>query len=176
MTEMKQYRDALPNVDRELLFLQYFQTNQPRYLDVLATMAESAAPGTRMESVSLNRHGDMALRASMRDASQVGDLRSKLIRSGLFSTVVVEEQTPTPDKQKVIVRMSGQWNPTAERKQAANERSGAGTASSANPQPRPHVAAPKTGITNAGPSAAATGTAMRAPAAQPGTNAEGANR
>jgi hypothetical protein len=39
----------------------------------------------------------------------VVDLRSKLIASGLFSTVVVEEQTPTPDRQKVIVRLSGQW-------------------------------------------------------------------
>jgi len=59
----------------------------------------------------------------MKDSQQVVDLRSKLIDSGLFSTVVVEEQTPTPDRQKIVVRLSGQWkpNPEASRPTPANK-------------------------------------------------------
>jgi hypothetical protein len=49
----------------------------------------------------------------MRDPQQVVEFRSKLIDSGLFSTVVVEEQTPTPDRQKVVVRITGQWKRSA---------------------------------------------------------------
>jgi hypothetical protein len=49
------------------------------------------------------------LRATFRDPQQVVDFRSKLIDSGRFSTVVVDEQTPSADRQKVTVHISGQW-------------------------------------------------------------------
>lgn len=116
ISEVKQYRESLPKVERDLAFLQYLKTNQPHYLDAVTVLAESTSPGTRIESLSLNRRGDLSMRASMRDAQQLTDLRSKLIRSELFSAVVVEEQTTTPDRQKLIVRMTGQWKPFAERK------------------------------------------------------------
>ena len=45
----------------------------------------------------------------------VMDFRSKLIDSGFFSTISVEEQTPTPDRQKVNFRMSAQWKPAGAR-------------------------------------------------------------
>ena len=57
----------------------------------------------------MNRRGDLSLRGFMRDSQQVVDFRSKLINSGFFSNVVVEEQNPTPDRQKVILRISAQW-------------------------------------------------------------------
>jgi hypothetical protein len=47
----------------------------------------------------------------MRDSQQVVDFRSKLINSGFFSTVVVEEQNPTQERQKVILRISAQFKP-----------------------------------------------------------------
>ena len=45
LKEMKTYRERLPNVDRELSFLQFLQTNRPPYLDALFIMANAAAPG-----------------------------------------------------------------------------------------------------------------------------------
>jgi hypothetical protein len=38
-----------------------------------------------------------------------------LLDTGCFTNVVVEEQTPTPDRQKLTVRMSAQWNAAAGR-------------------------------------------------------------
>jgi len=123
VSEIKAFRQNLPNIDRELSFLQYLKTNQPPYLEPLFGIANAAAPGTRIESLTMNRRGDLSLRATMKDSQQVVDLRSKLIDSGLFSTVVVEEQTPTPDRQKIVVRLSGQWkpNPEASRPTPANK-------------------------------------------------------
>jgi hypothetical protein len=108
LAQNKALREKLPAIDRELLFLQYLQTNQPPYLDLISTMG-NAMQGSRIDSLSMNRRGDVAIKASMRDSQQVAQFRSKLIDSGLFSVVVVEEQTPTPDGQKVNVRIVGEW-------------------------------------------------------------------
>ena len=121
IAEIKKYRDKLPQVDRELGFLQYLKTNQPPYLEPIFAMANAAPGGARLESLSLNRRGDLALRASLGNSQQVGDFRTKLIQSGLFTTVVVEEQVPTPDKQKVLVRVTGQWKPLTDGKSVAGE-------------------------------------------------------
>ena len=109
LAEIKAYRENLPKIERDLSFLQYLKTNMPPYLDPLFTIASAAPPGTRVEALSMNRRGDLSMRAGMRDSQQVVDFRAKLIASGLFSTVVVEEQTPTPDQQKIVVRITGQW-------------------------------------------------------------------
>jgi Tfp pilus assembly PilM family ATPase len=105
-------KQRLPEIDRELRFLQFLKDNQPPYLEALAIVANAAQPGTRFDSVAMNRRGDLSLRGFMRDSQQVVDFRSKLIKSGFFSTVVVEEQNPTPDRQKVILRISAQWKTT----------------------------------------------------------------
>jgi hypothetical protein len=105
-------RQRLPAIDRELRFLQYLKDNQPPYLEALAIAANSVQPGTRFDSVSMNRRGDMSLRGFMRDSQQVVDFRSKLIKSAFFSSVVVEEQNPSPDRQKVLLRISAQWKTT----------------------------------------------------------------
>jgi Tfp pilus assembly PilM family ATPase len=105
----------LPIIDRELGFLQYVQQNQPPYLDALYLLAKSVAQGTRLDSVTMNRRGEVALRGSMRTADQVGEFRNKLIDSGFFANVTVEEQSPTPDRQKVNVRMTALWKPLTAR-------------------------------------------------------------
>jgi hypothetical protein len=51
------------------------------------------------------------LHGSMPNFQQLADFRAKLIESGFFSVVTVEEQTPSPDRQKVNVRISAQWAP-----------------------------------------------------------------
>ena len=102
-------------MDRELDFLQYLEQNQPPYLDALLVLAKAAPPGTRFDSVSMNRRGDLALRGSLHDGQQVAELRTKLIESGFFESVGIEEQTPSPDHQKVTVRMNAQWKPAVSR-------------------------------------------------------------
>jgi Tfp pilus assembly PilM family ATPase/Tfp pilus assembly protein PilN len=108
-------KDRLLMIDRELSFLKNLKKSQPPYLDALTVIANSIPPGTRFESVSMNRRGDVSLKGNMRDGQQVVDFRSKLIKSGFFSSVNVDEQTPSPDRQKMAVRLSAQWKPTGSR-------------------------------------------------------------
>jgi len=116
IAEVNSYRAKLPNLDRELSFLQYLKTNQPPYFDPLSAIANAAPSGTRVDALSMNRRGDVSIRATMRDSQQVVQFRAKLLDSGLFGHLVVEEQNPTPDRQKVIVRMSGHWKHIGEGK------------------------------------------------------------
>lgn len=114
VAELKVYKEKLPEIDRELSFLQYLSSNQPPYLDAMFVLANAASPGTRIDSLSLNRRGDIALRATMQNM-QPTEFRSKLVDSGFFSSVVLDEATPTPDRQRVVVRMSAQWKPPGQR-------------------------------------------------------------
>ena len=93
--------------------------SQPPYLDVLYVLSKSVPPGTRFDSLSLNSHGEVALRGAFHDGQQVADFRDKLIASGFFTNVVVEEQAPTPDRQRVNVRMSAQEKTAAELQSAS---------------------------------------------------------
>lgn len=115
LAALKADRGRLPMIDHEFDFLQYLKVNQPPYLDTLYLLAKAAPQGSKLDSLSMNRRGDISLRCSMRNADQVTEFRKKLVDSGLFANVSVEEQTPTPDRQKVNVRMSGQWKPLAAR-------------------------------------------------------------
>jgi len=108
-------RTRLTVIDRELDFLRYLKQSQPPYLDALFLLAKAAPQGARFDSLSMNRRGDLSLRGSMKDSQQVVGFRSKLIESGFFANVAVEEQTPTPDRQKLTVRISAQWKPAGER-------------------------------------------------------------
>ena len=108
-------RGRLAAIDRDLDFLRHLKQNQPPYLDALFLLAKAVPPGTKVDSLSMNRRGDLALRGSMKDGQQVVSFRSKLIDSGFFANVAVEEQTPTPDRQKVTVRITAQWKPANDR-------------------------------------------------------------
>jgi hypothetical protein len=115
LAAIKNDQGRLAVIERELDFLEYLQANEPPYLDALLVLAKSSPPGTRFDSVSMNRRGELSLRGSLHDGQQVADLRTKLIGSGFFASVGVEEQAPTPDRQKVNVRMTAQWKPAASR-------------------------------------------------------------
>jgi hypothetical protein len=111
LTALKADKGRLATIDRELDFLQSLKQTQPPYLDAMYLMAKFAPQGSKIDSLTMNRRGEVSLRGSMRDASQVTDFRTKLIGSGFFSTIAVEEQTPTPDRQKLNIRLSAQWKP-----------------------------------------------------------------
>ena len=101
-------------IDRELDFLRDLKQSQPPYLDALFIFSKSVPPGTHFDALSLNSHGVVSLRCAFRDGQQVADFRTKLIDSGFFASVTVEEQAPTPDHQRVNVRISAQEKPTAQ--------------------------------------------------------------
>lgn len=106
-------KEQLPGIDRELGFLQYLETNQPPYLNAIAVISDAAARGTRIDSLSLTRRGDISVRGTMGTAQQATEFRSKLIASGWFSNVVLEEQTPVANQQgKIQVRISARWAPS----------------------------------------------------------------
>lgn len=93
----------------ELAFLQSLRQEQPPYLDALYVMAQAAPPGLSITSLTMDQKGDVALKASLQSAQQVMDFRSKLIASGFFANITVEDQTPLPNEQKVNVRMTARW-------------------------------------------------------------------
>jgi Tfp pilus assembly PilM family ATPase len=115
LTAIQTDKTRLTTIDRELDFLRYLKESQPPYLDALFLLAKAAPQGARFDSLSMNRRGDLSLRGSMKDSQQVVGFRSKLIDSGFFANVAVEEQTPTPDRQKVTVRINAQWKPASAR-------------------------------------------------------------
>jgi hypothetical protein len=136
LAEIKGYRDGIPRIERELSFLQYFTENQPPLLDALCAIANAAPPGTRLDAVSMNRRGEVSLRGVMSNPQQAADFRGKLVDSGFFASVVLDEQTPSPDRQRVQFRMSAQWKPNGQRPRISPEP-GSGQEHRTNPQPVP---------------------------------------
>jgi hypothetical protein len=113
--------ERLTVIDRERDFLGDLKLSQPPYLDLLYLFSKSVPPGTRFDSVSMNSHGEVSLRGSFQDGQQIADFRNKLIASGFFTNVVVEEQSPVPGQPKVNVRMSA-LERSAAQMQAASAR------------------------------------------------------
>lgn len=96
-------------VNPELQFLLSLKQAQPPYLDALYVMAQAAPPGFSITSLSMDETGDVALKATVQNAQQVMDFRARLIASGFFATITVEDQTPSPHQPKLDVRISAQW-------------------------------------------------------------------
>lgn len=121
IAETQAKKARLPNIDRELNFLQYLKTNQPPYLEAVAAIANSAPGGMKIESLALTRRGDLTFRGFVRDMQQALDFRAKLGDSGFFNNVVLEEQSPTPDRQKMNLRIVAQWKPVVAREALIKE-------------------------------------------------------
>jgi len=145
VTAFKTESTRLAVIDRELDFLRYLKLNQPPYLDVLYVFSKSVPPGTHFDSLSLNSHGQVSLHCGFRDGQQVADFRTKLIASGFFTNVVVEEQTPTPDHQRINVRMTAQEQPAAQQ-QLASAKLAAEVAKDSQPAPPDTVHAGPAGV------------------------------
>ena len=119
LSAIRANQDRLGAIDRELEFLSFLKQNEPPYLDALYLFAKAAPPGTHLDSTSMNRRGEISLRGSMQNAQQVTDFRSKLMDTGFFERVTVDEQVPTPDRQKVNIRITAQWKPVQARARLA---------------------------------------------------------
>jgi len=106
----------LGEIDRRLEFLQYVTDNQSPYIDAVYVVANAAPPGARIESLSMNRRGEVSIGGYTQMPQQVVDFRNKLVDSGFFSGVVLEEQTPIVGGQpRVNLRLTAQWKGPAAR-------------------------------------------------------------
>lgn len=110
LSEIRAEKNKLPEIDREVAFMQFLNTNRAPYLEAISVLADAAAGGARFETLSLNRRGELSLRGTMGNSQQATDFRKKLIESGLFSSVSVEEQNPDRNRQKIGVRITARWN------------------------------------------------------------------
>lgn len=108
-------RHDLQMIDRESGFLRHLRASQMPHLETLLVIGRCAPRGARIDSLSLNRKGEVALRMSLRQPPEVIEFRRKLVECGFFSTVAVEEQSPSPDRQKLMVRLSAVLAPAAAR-------------------------------------------------------------
>jgi hypothetical protein len=108
-------RGRLALIDQELDFLKFLKQSQPPYLDAIYLLAKSAPQGTQVDDLGMGRHQQITLRLKTANAEQVSDFRAKLVESGWFANVMVEEQSPTPDR-RVSVRMTVELKPVEARK------------------------------------------------------------
>lgn len=108
LQQVRKYKERFPAIDKELGFLQHLQSHQNTFLDVLYVVGKASPPGTKMDSFSMSRRGDLSLRLTFRPPDQALSFRSNLIDSGLFTNLVVEEQTPSQDRQQMVLRISAQ--------------------------------------------------------------------
>ena len=116
-------RGRLATIDHELDFLKFLKQNQPPYLDAIYLLARSAPRGTSLESLFMGRHQQVSMRLKMANPTQVNRFRSKLIDSGWFANVIVEEQAATPDR-RFAVRMTADLKPVEVRKPITAEPTG----------------------------------------------------
>jgi hypothetical protein len=123
LAEIKAHTTNNPEIESELSFLQFLETNRPPYLDVLATVGDAAAPGTRVEALTMNRRGELSFRGTMQSPQEATQLRAKLVESGRFSRVVLDEQTPTQDN-RIQVRITARWLAPSERPPSSTRESG----------------------------------------------------
>ncbi len=116
-------RGRLTVIDQELDFLKFLKHDQPAYLDAIYLLAKSASQGTRLDGLSMGRHQQISIQLKMANAKQVSEFRSKLIDSGWFANVIVEDQAPAPNNH-VAVRMTAELKPVESRKPLAAELPG----------------------------------------------------
>jgi Tfp pilus assembly PilM family ATPase len=161
-------RGRLSTIDQELDFLKFLKQNQPPYLDVIYLIARSAPRGATLESLTMGRHQQVALRLKMANAAQITRFRSKLIESGWFANVIVEEQAATPDR-RFSVRMTADLKPVEARKPISAEKPGKQEEEEPDfgPQPEPMMMMPPPQPASPPPSAIRPAPSMPAPGPVP---------
>jgi hypothetical protein len=116
LAALEKDRARLSEIDRRLEFVDQLAGNQPPYIEALYVIANAAPQGAKIDSVSMNRRGELSLSGYTQMPQQAVELRTRLVDSKYFSTVVLEEQTPIQGgPQRVNLRITAQWKGPAER-------------------------------------------------------------
>lgn len=112
---LQKEKPRLALIDQQYTFLQHLRKHQPPYIEALYLIAKNSPGGWKIENISMNRKGEIGFRATFRDPQQVDPFRTKMIDTGFFSSVVVDEQTVSPDRQKVTLKVTAQWKDVEDR-------------------------------------------------------------
>jgi hypothetical protein len=115
IAQLEDRRAKLPKIDREAGFLNFVHTNQPNYLEVISALGGSVQPGLKLDSLTISRRGELSFRGTAQGAQAATTIRSKMIESGFFANVVIDEQTPGQNQQ-VSFRMTAQVRAEPDRK------------------------------------------------------------
>lgn len=91
----------MPEVDRELSFLQMLGGNHLMYESLFPILAEASVPQFKPEEISIGRQGEVHFSASVKQVESIAELRQKLLDTKFFKAVVVESQSPN-EKKKMI--------------------------------------------------------------------------
>jgi hypothetical protein len=170
MDEIKKTGFAkLPKIDREAGFLNFIHTNQPNYLEVIAALAGSVQPGLKLDSLTISRRGEVAFRGTGQGAQAATTIRSKMIESGYFANVVIDEQTPVQNNQQMSFRMTAQLRAEPDRKSAtkATDNTSATNKPPTGSMPSPEMPAPPPGLIMEGPPPEMMGPPGAVPASGP---------
>lgn len=119
--EVKAEQKALPDIRKELSFLQLLESNRSPYLESIHIISRTAPQGAFIERVGMNRRGEVNLEGQVQSPDQLEEFRSSLIKSGFFYPVVVDEQTMDQQKRKLSFRITAKWKPKDARKPLPKE-------------------------------------------------------
>ncbi len=120
LAALQKDRTRLSEIDRRLDFVDYLAGNQPPYIEALYVIGNAAPQGAKLDSVTMNRRGEVALVGYTPMPQQAVEFRTRLVESKYFSSVVLEEQAPVQGgPQRVNLRITAQWKGSAEREALA---------------------------------------------------------
>jgi hypothetical protein len=125
LEEARALRATLPSLDRELGFLELVEKSQVDYLEALAALSQSLPQGTVLEGLAMNRQGEVSLQGKSASFEAANDLRGRLVKTGWFSHVVLQEQAPSKEEGRVDFRMAARIRPGARPIQVAAAPAGA---------------------------------------------------
>ena len=117
IAKLEDRRAKLPKIDREAGFLNFIHTNQPNYLEVISALSGSVQPGLKLDSLTISKRGELSFRGTGQGAQAATTIRSKMIESGFFANVVIDEQTPGQNQQMTF-RMTAQVRAEPDRRSA----------------------------------------------------------
>ena len=105
LTQFREQKKLLPEIDRELSFLEHIQNKSLPYMDIIGLLAAQSTPGFQLESIDMGSDRRVQLRGLLQNAHPE-DLRAKLLATDWFEQVVLDEQTPDRDGRKLTVRIT----------------------------------------------------------------------
>jgi Tfp pilus assembly PilM family ATPase len=125
LEEARTLRASLPNLDRELGFLEFVEKSQVDYLEALTALSQSIPQGTVLDALTMSRQGEVSIQGKATSFEGANDLRARLVKTGWFSHVVLQDQAPSKQEGRVDFRMSARIRPDAKPVEVAGKTQGA---------------------------------------------------
>ncbi len=106
LKQFNEQKSQLPELDRELSFMEHVAQKSLPYMDLISLLAAQTVPGFQLETLDMGSDRQIQIRGALPQNAQPEDLRAKLLSSGWFEQVVLDEQTPDKNKRNLTIRIS----------------------------------------------------------------------